>query len=43
MAFHCHLFLAATVALLLADGLVPATAANRGAGSFDPSRLVQLS
>ncbi|RLN17174.1 putative prolyl 4-hydroxylase 7 [Panicum miliaceum] len=43
MAFHRHLFLAAAVALLLADGLVPATAASRGAGAFDPSRVVQLS
>jgi prolyl 4-hydroxylase len=43
MAFHRYLFLAATVALLLADSLFPATAASRGAGGFDPSRVVQLS
>ncbi|RLN42275.1 putative prolyl 4-hydroxylase 7 [Panicum miliaceum] len=43
MAFHRHLFLTAAVALLLADGLGPATAASRGAGAFDPSRVVQLS
>ncbi|CAL4924889.1 unnamed protein product [Urochloa decumbens] len=43
MAFQRHLFLASAVALLLADFLVPATAASRGAGGFDPSRVVQLS
>ena len=43
MAFHRHLFLATAVALLLADGLIPATAASWGAGAFDPSRVVQLS
>ncbi|KAG2549140.1 hypothetical protein PVAP13_9KG172500 [Panicum virgatum] len=43
MAVHRHLFLATAVALLLAGGFAPATAASRGAGAFDPSRVVQLS
>ena len=38
-----NLFLAAAVALLLVDGLVSATASSRGAGAFDPSRVIQLS
>ncbi|PWZ57850.1 hypothetical protein Zm00014a_044567 [Zea mays] len=40
MNFCRHLLLAAVFALLLA---VCASAASRGAGSFDPSRVVQLS
>jgi prolyl 4-hydroxylase len=40
MDFCRHLLLAAVLALLLAGC---ASAANLGAGSFDPSRVVQLS